>query len=456
MQPDWEAQALEEQAIRAFRMAARLRLGAVALFVPLVALAAARGEAGWVEHLGLLVPYAVVVAAVFALRARGWVQRLGPYTFAVDALVVFGLQWRSMPTSPFPAGVAGFSLGLFAMLVLLAGASMRSRATLVTALLGGPLQLLLMQRAGVGVGAQAAAVVVLISSALTQTLFVRRFRAMVRTSATREVAWRIENERAERLEEANLTIAKLYATSVEQKSQLERLQQDKEVLTSLLVHDLRAPLGAVKANLAFLKGEVGALNDDDVSEAVTESLQVTDRVSGMIGDLLNITKLESGAFQVQLDDVVANTVLQALGKQLAPQAKSRNLKISVHTEDFVFEGDSALLMRTLENLSSNALRYTPAGGRVHLEARREGDEVVLAVRNDGTTIPESARATLFDKFTQSDDPKANRRAGWGLGLYFCKLCVEAHHGTIGIEDAPGWSTSFVLRLPAKVAVRQAA
>jgi len=456
MRPDWETHALGEQSVRAFRMAARLRLGAVALFVPVVAFAAARGEAGWVEPLDLLIPYAAVVAAIFALRARAWVQHLGPYTFALDALVVFGLQWRSMPSSPFPAGVAGFTLGLFVMLVLLGGASMRWRATLATALLGVPLQVLLMQKAGVGTGAQAAAVVVLLSSALTQSLFVRRFRAMVSTSATREVAWRIENERAERLEAANRTIAKLYATSVEQKAKLEQLQQEKEVLTSLLVHDLRAPLGAVKANLSFLKGEVGPLADEDVTEAVTESLQVTDRLSGMIGDLLNITKLESGAFQVQLDDVLANTTLQALGKQLAPQAKSRNLKISVHTEDFSFEGDAALLMRTLENLSSNALRYTPAGGRVHLEARREGDQVVLAVRNDGTPIPPSARATLFDKFTQGDDPKANRRAGWGLGLYFCKLCVEAHHGTIGIEDAPGWPTSFVLRLPAKGAVRQAA
>jgi signal transduction histidine kinase len=73
--------------------------------------------------------------------------------------------------------------------------------------------------------------------------------------------------------------------------------------------------------------------------------------------------------------------------------------------------------------------------------------VVLSVHNDGPVIPVPARAALFDKYVQAGAPDANRRAGWGLGLYFCKLCVQAHGGRIGVEDEPGWATSFVVRLP---------
>ena len=453
---EWQRAALDEQANRAFRRANQLRLAVVALFVPLVVVFTAWGEPGWAPHLPSLLAWSLVVGALEVFRQRPVVQRLGALTFVLDVLFVFGLQWRSMPESRFPAGVAGFSLGLFVLLVLLAGTTLRSRVIAATTVVALPCQLALMSRAGVGAGAQAAAVVVLVAAAVAQHAFVRRLKSMVAQATASEVASRLEAERSARLETTNLTISRLLGETAEQANRLKALQSDKELLTSLLVHDLRAPLGAVKANLTFLGEEVAALNDADVTDAVGESLQVTERLSGMIGDLLNITRLEAGAFTLQPDEVLPAQILQRLGKQLAPQARARKLQVSVVADDTRFEADQGLLMRTLENLASNALRYTPSGGRVSLEARDDGRSLVLAVRNDGTPIPHAARAGLFDKFTQGDDPKANRRAGWGLGLYFCKLCAEAHGGSITVEDEPGWPTSFVIRLPRRAPMASAA
>jgi signal transduction histidine kinase len=115
-------------------------------------------------------------------------------------------------------------------------------------------------------------------------------------------------------------------------------------------------------------------------------------------------------------------------------------------EALALEADRALLTRVVENLAANAARHTPQGGRMRLEAREQDDEVVLAVHNDGRPIPPDAREQLFDKFAQGGAERSVR-SGWGLGLYFCRLAVEAHGGRIGVEEVAGWSTSFVVRLP---------
>jgi signal transduction histidine kinase len=109
-------------------------------------------------------------------------------------------------------------------------------------------------------------------------------------------------------------------------------------------------------------------------------------------------------------------------------------------------GDTELLVRVVENLASNALRYAPTGGRVRLEAGTAPDCRWLAVRNDGPPIPPETRARIFDKYVQGEAEKDSRR-GYGLGLYFSRLAAEAHGGPLAVEDAPGWSTSFVVRLP---------
>lgn len=443
----FEAQAIATQAARSFAFVVKVRAGAVLVFVPLVAALAIAGVPGWAPYLLPLGPFALFALGCLWFRRRSGLQRIGAYSFLVDVTVIFELQRRSLETSPFPAGVAGFTLGLFALFVLLAGASMRHRATLLTAGLASVLQVALMQLAGVGVGAQVAAVVVLLSAGVAQASITSRLVTMVRSAASLEVAHRLETERAEKLTQAHATIASLYQDAETRNEQLVRLNADKELLTSLLVHDLRAPLSAVKANLDWLKGEVAALNDADVTEAVAESRQVTVRLTGMIGDLLNISKLEANALPLNLEPVKAKSMLETLGRQFSAQARSRKISVLVDAPDVSFDADQALLVRVLENLASNALRYAPPAGRVLLEARADDEGITFSVRNDGTPIPPHVRPGLFDKFTQGGDSTENRRVGWGLGLYFCKLSVASHGGTISVEDVDGWPTSFVVRLP---------
>jgi signal transduction histidine kinase len=109
--------------------------------------------------------------------------------------------------------------------------------------------------------------------------------------------------------------------------------------------------------------------------------------------------------------------------------------------------DRRLFPRLLDNLLSNALRYSPKGGRILLVATESKGELVLSVHNTGEVIPAADREKIFAKFQQGET-ETHRMFGWGLGLYFCRLVVESHSGRITVEDVVGWPTSFVIRLPA--------
>jgi signal transduction histidine kinase len=167
----------------------------------------------------------------------------------------------------------------------------------------------------------------------------------------------------------------------------------------------------------------------------------------MIHDLLDISRLEAHALELKAQPVELPVLLEAVQRALSPQAHTRGIHLSIRApERLPASLDRGLLTRALENLASNALRYTPRGARIELSAREEGGALVLTVNNDGEPIAEHLRARIFEKFEQGEGDQ--RRAGWGLGLYFCGLVAGAHGGSIAVESLPGWATSFVMRLPA--------
>lgn len=451
-----EQRALQEQAERALQLAERVRFFGVLIFVPLVSVMRLIGAKGWGEYIFPLAAYGFIATSLFMLERRHWKARLGPYFFLLDVALVFEMQRLSMPASEFPAGVAGFSLGLFALLVSLSASTMHRLSTIAVATLAILAEVVLMQQAGVGIGAMISGAFVLGLLAFAQSRVIMRLKRIVGGMASTEVAWRHEHALVNELSEARGTIERMLVEAQERNGKLVALQDDKEQLTSLLVHDLRAPLAAMRANLEWAKGELPKDFDAEVHDALGEAKQVTDRLAGMINDLLNVSRLENGAMVLAREAQPVRALIEQLHKQLAAQGRSRHITVEMEADDVLLEADHPLLMRALENISSNALRYTPSGGRIRVEALLKEGQLMLAVRNDGATIPDGVRATLFDKYVQAGNTQDNRRAGWGLGLYFCRLCIDAHKGKIAVEDQEGWATSFVMKIPGVVETRQAA
>jgi signal transduction histidine kinase len=438
--------AVEAQRRSVLGAGAAVRLVGAALFLAISSILWLSGGEDWAPYPPLLAPYLGVAAVLFALRRHPVARWLGVVQSPVDVALVYGLQHLALPISPFPAGVAGFSLGLFALVVALSGLTLRRSVVYGTAVLSAVAQGALMRQAGVGWGAVVIAVVALVLVAAVSHYGTGRLRQLAVALSRAEVDRALEARRFQEVEEARRTIERMLGDAQARNDQLQALQRDKEQLTQFLVHDLRSPLSALTMTLSWMEQEVPA--QGVLRESVRTGLAVTARLDRMISDLLDVPRLEEGRLEPRKVPFVAARLLDEVRRSLEGVARARRLTLEVEAPaELEMAGDAELLVRVLENLASNALRYAPTGGRVRLEAGADPEWRWLAVRNDGPPIPPEARTRIFDKYVQGEAEKDSRR-GYGLGLYFSRLAAEAHGGRLAVEDAPGWSTSFVVRLPA--------
>jgi signal transduction histidine kinase len=231
----------------------------------------------------------------------------------------------------------------------------------------------------------------------------------------------------------------------------ERTEQARSLITETVVHDLRSPIGAVQTTLDFLED---ILSGESTDEAVLSSLNIakrsTQRVLQLIGSLLDIGRLESGNMKLLIRSVNMYGLTNAVVHELQPQAQ--NLELSLHNH--IFEGlpnvsaDQGSISRVLYNLIDNALKFTPAGGSITIEAHAETEgELTISVTDTGPGVPLKYREEIFNRFSQVPNQRGRRR-GTGLGLTFCRLAVEAHGGSIWLESGPaGIGSRFRFSLP---------
>jgi signal transduction histidine kinase len=230
--------------------------------------------------------------------------------------------------------------------------------------------------------------------------------------------------------------------------QAEGLRDD---LTRMIVHDLRNPLTALTANLDLI-GKT--LNNPAYPDAPPRFLSgaraAGQRMTGMIDDLLNVGKFEAGELRPVLAPIYLPTLLSDKIESYRTQAEKEQKKLNLRApaELPTVMADLALVGRVIDNLLSNAFKYTEPNGAISVEAERKGQDVVVRVRDDGQGIPVEYHQLIFEKFVQVTEPNgAPLRKGTGLGLAFCRLAVEAHGGRIRVESTPGRGSEFFFNLP---------
>lgn len=222
-------------------------------------------------------------------------------------------------------------------------------------------------------------------------------------------------------------------------------QARAELGAQLVAHDLRNPLAVVLAHLRLVHAAIARMPE---LASEVESLEVASgealRLSGMIGDLLLVPRIERGELRGQFSAVAVRDVLDAVARATHPHASAKALRVEVAApQALVAWIDADLVRRMVENLVSNALRYTPDGGSIELAAHVEGERLRVAVRNSGTPVPAGARARLFEKYATLGPGRENN----GLGLYLCRLVSEVHGGRIALVERQGWNVSFEADLP---------
>jgi two-component system sensor histidine kinase GlrK len=240
-------------------------------------------------------------------------------------------------------------------------------------------------------------------------------------------------------------------------SRLGELDRLKEELLSNVSHDLKAPLASMHETNELLLDEVPGPLTSSQRNLVLLNQGCNSRLSNMVADLLDLSRLQGGAMSFAIDRHDLSRVARVAVGELSTMANARRIGIDMEApaEPVLVECDETLLLRAIENLLSNAIRYSPVGGRVRMEvALGEAEMAVLVVHDEGPGIPDEHKARIFERFYRVD-PKRKGGPGTGIGLAIAKSIVDGHAGTIRVEDAPGGGSRFVVELHGSRALRKA-
>jgi signal transduction histidine kinase len=242
----------------------------------------------------------------------------------------------------------------------------------------------------------------------------------------------------------------------EQNTRLRELDLMKDEFVSLVSHELRTPLTSIRGYLELLLEEGGNLTPEQ-----EKFLGVVDRNSerllDLVGDLLFLAQVDAGKLTIEREEVDFEQVVQDSVEALRPIAESRRTKLTTSITPVPrLVGDRARLAQVLDNLLSNALKFTREGGRVSVSVHADGDRAVVEVQDNGVGIPGAEQNRLFERFFRSSRATENAIPGTGLGLAITKAIAERHGGRISVESQEDVGTSVRVELPLATAHEQAA
>jgi len=240
-------------------------------------------------------------------------------------------------------------------------------------------------------------------------------------------------------------------------AQLQRLDEVKDEFISMASHQLRTPLTSVKGYLSMvIEGDLGTVNENQ-KQLLTEAFLSSERMVRLIGDFLNVSRLQTGKFEVEkhptdLADIVRQEI-EVLKPSAMPRAITFDYKQPHHFP--LLNIDENKIRQVIMNFSDNAIYYSKEKSTIIISLKLEGSDVVFTVKDTGIGVPVNERANLFNKFYRATNARKARPDGTGVGLFLAKKVIDAHRGTVIFETEEGKGSTFGFRLPlALVAVEQ--
>jgi signal transduction histidine kinase len=232
----------------------------------------------------------------------------------------------------------------------------------------------------------------------------------------------------------------------ERNEALETAARLKSEFIANVSYELRTPLNAVIGFAEILTHQYfGTLNPRqlDYAHSILESAH---QLMALINDIIDLATIEAGYMVLDTETVEVPGMLQAVLTLTRERARNREIELRLKCPPDIgtIEADERRLKQALFNLVTNAIRFTPPGGSVAIEAAREGRDLLLSVADTGIGIPRGDQARIFEKFE-----RASRHSGAGLGLSLVKSLVELHDGTVVIESEPDRGTKVTCRIPAR-------
>lgn len=264
---------------------------------------------------------------------------------------------------------------------------------------------------------------------------------------TRSLEQRV-SQRTAQLEASNQrldqTVTRLRRAYEEQRAtaeRLERLDQLKNDLLSMVAHDLRSPLAVIHGFATSLQ-QGRPLTAEEVASCVDGIVRNSKRLAEFTNNLLQFGHIESGQLRCDLEPFDLARLLRRTVAELEGLDNAVTLQVRVPEDLPAALGDEPRQWQVLTNLLSNAVKHSPAGGVVRVTAAREGDHLVVAVQDQGPGVDPADAERMFERFSQLEHRSSGQPAGTGLGLYICRSLVEAQGGRIWVDSRPGGGSTF--------------
>ncbi len=252
------------------------------------------------------------------------------------------------------------------------------------------------------------------------------------------------------LHERALSEERLVARSLEtENKQLKEMNEERDRFLSTVSHELRTPLTAMIGFTDVIRNRL----EGEVREKNLKHLNAMrrngDHLNSLIGDMLEVTSMQSGNFEVNKEGFVLERLLTEVEEsgQVMLRSRGQTLHIERSEEELELNGDQTRIMQVLLNLLSNASKYSPADSNITLGIVQHAGSVILSVRDEGDGIPQAECERLFERFYRRDDEATRSQGGIGLGLAIVKAIVDAHHGQIEVASTVGVGTTMTVTLP---------
>ncbi len=226
-----------------------------------------------------------------------------------------------------------------------------------------------------------------------------------------------------------------------------QLENAKQEFVAMLSHDLRSPLGSIGATFELVENGAYGPTNPKMDVMIKRALQSVRRLISLIGELLDLEKIEAGEMELNLDVVPVSRVIDQAVNAVSASAESAKLTLKSWSGDLTMYADEDRIVRVLINLLSNAIKYSPPGKSISIDVKLLDEGVEISVTDRGNGIPADYLDKVFERYKQVSRYDHSVKRGSGLGLSICKAIVEAHGGVVGVKSVVGRGSTFWFTVP---------
>jgi signal transduction histidine kinase len=248
--------------------------------------------------------------------------------------------------------------------------------------------------------------------------------------------------------------AKLYTEQVDARRKVEDLSRLKDEFLSIASHELRTPVTSIKGYTQLAKALIRE-NDLVTSEEYLDvALDQIDRMSRLILELLDVSRIETGRLEIRREPIPWSTFVCDVVHRHHTAVSDRRFQLNVPVSNKRVIGDRDRLEQVLGNLMENAVKYSPDSSEIVVSLDERDDQLVTSIADRGIGIPSDELGQVFERFHRGRQVSSTNYGGLGLGLYITKQIVERHGGTIWVESREGQGTTFSFSLPVATSIEQ--